>query len=146
MPIPVDEHAARGDTDMATILVVDDEPAICMIMQEFLESRGYRVKTALSGPTALTTIQDDPPDVILLDLLMPGMNGLQVLCRLYEMGLADRVIIQTGSRNEPLLLTTMLLDVFEILLKPADLDEIEFAVMLKLALGTDDSHCRPEGP
>lgn len=62
------------------ILVVDDEPHIRNILSARLGMRGYRVTLAASGPEALAKIKDDPPQVILADLMMPGMSGLD-LCR-----------------------------------------------------------------
>ncbi len=64
------------------ILLVDDEPANLFLMQELLELEGYRVSTASDGPTALSQTQQDRPDLILLDVMMPGMNGFEVCDRL----------------------------------------------------------------
>ncbi len=57
------------------ILVVDDEPHMGSILRRILEPEGYRVTTASSGKTALELFEQDRPDVILLDLMMPGMDG-----------------------------------------------------------------------
>jgi CheY-like chemotaxis protein len=61
------------------ILVVDDIPDNIFILQTILELEGYMVDTALSGRSALSKIQASPPDLILLDIMMPGMNGWEVI-------------------------------------------------------------------
>ena len=67
---------------MASILVVDDEPANLDLLEALLTPAGYRVRTA-SGPIpALSAVKETPPDLVLLDLMMPGMTGFEVCERL----------------------------------------------------------------
>lgn len=66
--------------EITNILVVDDVPTNIHLLEEMLERDDYRVATALNGPTALTMAKAAPPDLILLDIMMPGMDGYQV-CR-----------------------------------------------------------------
>ncbi|MGQ9677749.1 MAG: response regulator transcription factor [bacterium] len=61
-----------------TILVVDDEPDIRLILQARLEASGYRVETAENGLEALNRIRTQPPDLVILDLMLPGMDGFAV--------------------------------------------------------------------
>ena len=65
-------------TEPATILIVDDESANRRLLQALLGPEGYVTRTADSGQEALASIADDPPDLILLDVLMPGLDGRQV--------------------------------------------------------------------
>jgi CheY-like chemotaxis protein len=67
------------ETDISQILVVDDLPDNCLLLQTFLEIEGYQVETANSGQVALEKIAFDPPDLILLDVMMPGMSGFEVV-------------------------------------------------------------------
>jgi CheY-like chemotaxis protein len=67
---------------MPKILVVDDNPDAIAIVRSALEARGYAVNTADRGATALESVTSDRPDVILLDIMMPDMSGLEVLERL----------------------------------------------------------------
>ena len=62
------------------ILVVDDEPKIVKLARDYLERSGYRVVTAVNGQTALTIARQEKPDMVVLDLNLPGMDGLDV-CR-----------------------------------------------------------------
>lgn len=64
------------------ILIVDDNPDSSTIMRSILEPRGYAVTVADRGATALDLVQKDPPDLVLLDVMMPEMSGFEVLQRL----------------------------------------------------------------
>jgi diguanylate cyclase (GGDEF)-like protein len=71
-----------GSQDHPTLLLVDDTAENLMILRFMLEPRGYRILTAKSGPSALEVIESDPPDLIILDVMMPGMDGFEVCRRL----------------------------------------------------------------
>ncbi len=60
------------------ILVVDDVPDNCFLIQSILEEEGYQITVAYSGPEAITLIEESPPDLLLLDLMMPGMDGYEI--------------------------------------------------------------------
>jgi len=70
----------RIDTQHAGILIVDDMPENITILRELLAERGYRTRPAISGEVALHVVRTAPPDLILLDIMMPGMDGFE-LCR-----------------------------------------------------------------
>src|SRR2546422_2189490 len=80
----------------ARILVVDDDESVVHLMQEYFVRAGYRVDFAQHGGDALTLVQHDPPDVVLLDITMPGMNGGEVLQRIVALHAALPVIIVTA--------------------------------------------------
>jgi DNA-binding response OmpR family regulator len=71
-------------TDPATVLVVDDEDDIVVLMRDFLEAAGYRVVTAPDGQSALATLESESVDCIVLDVMMPGLSGFDVLRRVRE--------------------------------------------------------------
>ena len=71
----------RGDV-AASILMVDDDPHVLRSLRAALESHGYRVRTAASGPIALEACAEERPDVVLLDLALPGLDGVEVCKRL----------------------------------------------------------------
>ncbi|MDN3224165.1 EAL domain-containing response regulator [Pseudomonas nunensis] len=66
----------------ATLLIVDDEPHVCKLLQILLQNQGYQTLTAGSGEEALLMVAQQPPDLILLDIMMPGMDGFEVARRL----------------------------------------------------------------
>jgi DNA-binding response OmpR family regulator len=79
------------------ILVVDDDPAITSVLKRGLSYEGFAVSTASSGAEGLSVARDDSPDLVILDIMMPGMDGLMVLERLRA---ADRhlpVLLLTGK-------------------------------------------------
>ncbi len=87
----------RGEQRMkGTILVVDDEPKIVKQARDYLERSGFRVVTAADGQTALAVARDQRPDLIVLDLNLPGMDGLDV-CRALRRG-SDVPIIMLTAR------------------------------------------------
>jgi CheY-like chemotaxis protein len=65
-----------------SILVVDDSRTIVSILRDMLKSEGYRVRCAYSGEEALEHLTEETPDLIILDVLMPKMNGLEVLSKI----------------------------------------------------------------
>lgn len=84
------------------ILVVDDEPDILSVLVYHLSREGYRVSTSVNGPAALSAAEADRPELIILDLMLPGMDGYEVLNKLRE---SDRtahipVILLTARREE----------------------------------------------
>jgi len=81
-----------------TILVVDDEPKIVKLACDYLEQSGYRVLTATDGITALAAARSERPDLIVLDLMLPGMDGLDV-CRTLRRE-SDVPIIMLTARTE----------------------------------------------
>jgi len=84
-------------TEPATILIVDDESANLRLLQALLGPEGYVTRTAASGKEALASIADDPPDLILLDVMMPGLDGRQV---------ASAVKADPANRNIPIIIVT----------------------------------------
>jgi two-component system alkaline phosphatase synthesis response regulator PhoP len=74
-----------------SIMVVDDNPDIITIVRTILEGKGYGVFSASSGPELLALLKDQKPDLIILDIMMPEMDGLEVLTRLK--GMADTATI-----------------------------------------------------
>ncbi|HEX6748529.1 MAG TPA: response regulator [Longimicrobium sp.] len=89
-----------ADESKGTILVVDDNPDNVEILRAFLESRGYAVTLASDGRAALARMEQVRPDLVLLDVMMPGMDGWQV-CRTIknhpELGATTRVVMVTAK-------------------------------------------------
>lgn len=76
--------AGGGKRSGARILVVDDHAVNCELLEALLAPQGYRIEPAYSGPDALRMVHADPPDLVLLDVNMPGMDGFEVARRLRE--------------------------------------------------------------
>jgi len=85
---------------MTTILVVDDEPKIVQLARDYLEHAGYAVLTAADGQAALDAVRDHRPDLLVLDLGLPGLDGLEVTRRVRQAG--DLPIVMLTARDDEL--------------------------------------------
>ena len=84
-------------TNNPLVLVVDDEPRMCDVLRRILKQVGYKVITAPDGETALRLIPEKNPDVLLLDLLMPGIDGREVCRRVRELSTKTQIIYFTAK-------------------------------------------------
>src|SRR5437868_12879792 len=84
---------------MQTVLVVDDEPKIARLARDYLEHAGYAVLTAGDGPAALQVARTRRPDLVVLDLGLPGLDGLEVLRSIRTIG-ATPVVVLTARDTE----------------------------------------------
>jgi len=91
---------------LGTILVVDDEREILDMLTDHLEDEGYAVSQAVDGEQALEGVRREPPDLVLLDITMPGVNGLEVLRRLRRDHPRIPVVMITGIEAEALARST----------------------------------------
>jgi DNA-binding response OmpR family regulator len=124
------EDAPSDSTDTPSVLVVDDEPQIRSMVSQYLSKRGYRVRVAQDGPAALAMVEEELPQFIILDMYMPGMNGLELLRALRAKNYAGGVLGLTGSQEENLLQGLLDLGAVDVMGKPIDLEKVELAVQL----------------
>jgi two-component system, OmpR family, alkaline phosphatase synthesis response regulator PhoP len=109
---------------MPTILIIEDEPELVRVLRSYLEQAGFSVLTAYRGDTGLSTWENHQPDLVILDLNLPGMDGLDV-----ARAIRHRKI---GNSNTPILMLT------------ARVDEID--QLLGLEIGADDYVTKPYSP
>ena len=128
--LPSNGHAIQQIDE--SVLVVDDDPLVCDLLVQFLSLRGYRAFGVKDGHDALRMVEDVPPDAILLDMIMPGMSGIEILRALREEEYPGGIIIMTGSHNEELLEEAWALGPQEVLVKPIDLERLLTAIQLVL--------------
>jgi len=107
---------------MPTLLIIEDEPELVRVLRSYLEQAGFTVLTALRGDTGLTTWEDKHPDLVILDLNLPGMDGLDVARRIH----------QNETRRTPIIMLT------------ARADETD--QLIGLELGADDYIPKPFSP
>ena len=106
------------------ILVVDDEEDLCRLLTESLRLEGFQVAAATSGREALALVEQEPPDLIILDLAMPEMDGIETLRRIRERGVTAKVVILTAYGTAQRAREAMALGVREFLGKPFELDRL----------------------
>jgi DNA-binding response OmpR family regulator len=82
------------------ILVVDDDPKILKLMKRDLQLEGYRVATATGGRIALQLIEDEEPDLVILDIMMPDMDGLQVFQRVRQFSQVPIIMLTAKAQSE----------------------------------------------
>ncbi len=85
---------------MTFVLVIDDEPAICRTLRINLKARGYQVETAADGRTALDIAREHTPDVVVLDLGLPDLDGVEVLTRLREFCTAPVIVLSARHGSD----------------------------------------------
>jgi len=110
--------------DELKILLVDDEQEFVTTLAERLEIRNMNVSVAMDGETALRIVQKELPQVIVLDVLMPGLNGLDVLERIKSIDSKIQVILLSGHGSTKDGITGLKLGAFDFLIKPIDIDEL----------------------
>ncbi|MCX7176180.1 MAG: response regulator [Proteobacteria bacterium] len=115
------------------ILVVDDEDILIRCYRRILENSGYQVDYVNSGLDALKRIEASRFDLIILDYLMPEMNGMEVLRRITELQTDTKVIMVTGLDKIETQSRAKELGVFDYLPKPFDPDDLKRAVERALA-------------
>ncbi len=121
------------------ILVVDDEPSARRELRKFLEGKGCDVVEASSGDEGVEVYRQERPDVVLLDMMMPGMSGLIALRETKALDPEASVMMVTALHQEELVKQAMDEGAFDYITKPIDRDYLEVVLMTKLALlGKDD--------
>ena len=118
------------------VLVVDDEPAIRDTMRMILEYDGYECLVAGSGPEGLSTVERDKPDLVFLDIKMPGIDGLEVLSRLRGLNESLPVVIISAHGSAATALEAGRLGAFRFIEKPLSKDYVLDAVREGLELGS----------
>ncbi|MCA1840253.1 MAG: response regulator transcription factor [Actinomycetota bacterium] len=124
---------------MANILVVDDEPAIRQLISFTLTDAGHMVDEAGNGEEAIDFLKDKTPDLILLDVMMPKIDGWAVLRELRRTGLkrSTRVVLLTAKSAEADFVNGWRLGVDEYLTKPFDPEDLAITVNQILLMSTD---------
>jgi CheY-like chemotaxis protein/anti-sigma regulatory factor (Ser/Thr protein kinase) len=122
---------------MARILVTDDDTTTCQMVSGILKKAGYSVETAADGEAALSAIQNDKFDLVLLDIWMPKMTGLMLLDRLHGAEYIPKIVVMTSDETSDTLLEALRGHVFQYLRKPLDSSTLLTAVEMALSTARD---------
>lgn len=106
------------------LLLVDDEKDFVDTLAERLELRGFQVVTAINGETALRIIENDPPQLVILDIMMPGLSGLNVLQQIKSRAPQTPVILLTGLGSTAEGTKGIHMGAYDFLIKPVNIDEL----------------------
>jgi len=127
------------------VLLVDDEPEFLETLVKRLKKRKLEVYSAQSGMAALKTLEQTPVDVVVLDVKMPDMDGIETLREIKLLRPSVEVIMLTGHANVEVAIQGMELGAFDYLMKPMDIDELLYKLQdayKKKWCNTADEECR----
>ena len=113
---------------MKKILVVDDEKEIVEFLRNFLKRKGNRVFTAVNGKEAEDIFDSNKPDIVLLDITIPGVNGLDLLKKFKKQNKETVIIMVTGKNDPESLYTAKKYGAYKYITKPLDLRELHFII------------------
>ncbi|MDH3851744.1 MAG: sigma-54 dependent transcriptional regulator [Deltaproteobacteria bacterium] len=113
----------------ARVLVVDDEPMVCLALTNWLEEENYFAQAVEDGPQAVQAVREENWDIVLLDLRMPGMDGMEVLKQVKEIAPQTVVIMMTAYASIPGAVQAMQEGAYDYIVKPLDVDQL--TLMLK---------------
>jgi len=105
-----------------TIMIVDDEPSIRTSLEGVLEDEGYKVICASDGNEALKSMEEERPDLILLDIWMPGIDGIETLKRVRSLHPGLQVIMISGHGSIETAVTATKLGAYDFIEKPLSLE------------------------
>jgi DNA-binding NtrC family response regulator len=110
--------------DPLRVLIVDDEEELVSALVERLNLRGFQARGVTTGMAALEYLQDESCDVVLLDVKMPGLGGLEVIRRIKDMKPRLQVVLLTGHGSVETVEEGMSLGAFDYLMKPVKIDSL----------------------
>jgi len=117
---------------MTKMLVVDDEIEICDFLKTFFEERNYKVFTAMTGESAIRLVDQENPAIVLLDIKMPGIDGIEVLKRIKTFHPEIKVIMVTAIETRDKIDEANRLGADNYITKPLSLEYLETDVKDKL--------------
>lgn len=117
---------------MAVILAVDNEQEVVDMLKEFLSENDHTVYTALNGRAALELMKKIRPHIVLLDIVMPGMDGISTLKEIKKVDPTVGVIMATAIKDEDLARSAMALGAYDYVVKPFDLQYLEDVLSVKM--------------
>ena len=123
---------------MSRVLIVDDEPDVLLLLRVNLEAAGYQTVLAADGETALAKIDEAGPDVVLLDIMMPVMDGWGVLRALSERDSAPRVVVVSAKSSDRDIVRALTSGALDYVTKPFDPDDLVDVVGRTLNASPED--------
>ncbi|MCK5783417.1 MAG: response regulator [Desulfobacterales bacterium] len=110
------------------VLIIDDEVVFSENMAKLLNTRGYQAKTANGGEEGLRVLEKEAHDAVVLDLKMPGMNGIETLKKINELNIRPQVIMLTGHGGFDTAMEAVKLGAFDYIPKPCEVEELSVMI------------------
>ncbi len=133
----VDPRQAKeegADTGTPRLLIVDDDAQIRQLLKFYFESKGFETIMAQSGEEALEKLKSENPSMVLLDVTMPGMDGLLTLKKMKEINPQIGIVMATGLQDEAIAKKAADLGAYAYVMKPFDMKYLELVVTTRLFL------------
>lgn len=128
----MDKNILKMKLTTKKILVVDDEPPVCNMLKKFLTKKGYKATTALSGKEAIKRVRKERPHIVLLDIRMSPMDGIETLQRIKEINKEIGIVMITAVKDDKVGKKCLRLGAYDYITKPLSLEYLENTLMLKL--------------
>jgi len=117
---------------MDRILIVDDEIAVCDLLKDFLTLKSYEVYATSDGYTAINKVKKVRPHLVMLDIVMPGISGIQLLKEIKKLNPKTGVIMITAVPDQGIITESIDLGAYDYIRKPMDLKHVENIVTLAI--------------
>ena len=127
------QEKVQQNTTEFHVLVADDEPLMLDSLSRLLSATGYRVQTARNGTEAVRSLETSPFDLVLLDLMMPGLSGHEVMDHVQEKRIDTCIIVVSGDASIESAISALRRGAYDYLRKPYEPDEILKRVQNALA-------------
>lgn len=127
-------HIERLDGMKGKILIVDDQYGIRVLLHEVFQKEGYQTFQAANGFQALDIVKKDCPDLVILDMKIPGMDGIEILKHVKEINQEIKVILMTAYGELDMIQEAKELGALMHFAKPFDIDEIRSAVRKEITV------------
>ncbi len=129
------DKKGKGDTSMENkkVLIVDDQYGIRVLLFEVFGKEGYQTFQAANGKQALEIVVNESPDLVILDMKIPGMDGLEILKEIKKIDASMKVIMMTAYGELDMIKEATELGALTHFTKPFDIDELRMAVNKQLA-------------
>ncbi len=114
------------------ILIVDDEPAVCNMLEKFLVKKEFEVFIALSGEAGIEKLKKERPHMVLLDIKMPNMDGIETLKKMKELDKKVGIVMITAVKEDDVGKQCLKLGAYDYVTKPLGLDYLEKVLLVKL--------------
>src|SRR6266516_3211785 len=118
-----------------SLLLVDDDPGVLELLHEYFAAQGYKVALASNGEAALSSVRAQRPDLVLLDIRMPGLDGVEVLRRLRRHDATLPVVMVTANEDTTVARDTLSVGAFDYVAKPFDFMHLERVVVAGMLHG-----------